>query len=94
LDDDFDTPAALALLHEWASTRQLELLRRGLAVFGLESLAERAEAPAEVAKLAAARLRAREARDFAEADRLRDEIAAAGWEVRDAAGGFELVPLT
>jgi hypothetical protein len=23
---------------------------------------------------------------------LRDEIAAAGWEVRDVAGGFELVP--
>jgi cysteinyl-tRNA synthetase len=91
LDDDFNTPEALAIMHGW---RDHDLLRRGLAVFGLESLAERAEAPAEVAKLAAARLRAREARDFAEADRLRDEIAAAGWEVRDAAGGFELVPLT
>src|SRR4051812_46557585 len=41
LDDDFDTPAALAVLHEWAAARQLELLRRGLAVFGLDSLAER-----------------------------------------------------
>ena len=35
---------------------------------------------------------AREAKDFAESDRLRDEIAAAGWVVRDVAGGFELVP--
>jgi cysteinyl-tRNA synthetase len=90
LDDDFNTPEALAIMHGW---RDHDLLRRGLAVFGLESLAQQAEAPAEVAKLAAARLRAREARDYTEADRLRDEIAAAGWEVRDVAGGFELVPL-
>ena len=35
LEDDFDTPAALAVLHDWASAGQLELLRRGLAIFGL-----------------------------------------------------------
>jgi cysteinyl-tRNA synthetase len=89
LDDDFNTPEALATMHGW---RDHELLRRGLSLFGLGSLAEREEAPAELTALAAARQRAREAKDFAEADRLRDEIAAAGWEVRDAAGGFELVP--
>ena len=43
--------------------------------------------------LAQARTAARAERDFVESDRLRDEIAAAGWEVRDVAGGFELVPL-
>jgi cysteinyl-tRNA synthetase len=89
LDDDFNTPDALAIMHGW---RDHELLRRALAVFGLESLAERDEAPAELAKLAQARQRAREAGDFTEADRLRDEIAAAGWDVRDVAGGFELIP--
>jgi cysteinyl-tRNA synthetase len=89
LDDDFNTPEALAVMHGW---RDHELLRRGLAVFGLESLAERAEAPPEIVQLAEARLRARDARDFTESDRLRDEITAAGWEVRDVAGGFELVP--
>ena len=91
LDDDFNTPEALAIMHGW---RDHELLRRALALFGLESLAERAEAPPEVVKPAEARQRARAAGDFAEADRLRDEIAAAGWEVRDVPGGFELVPLT
>jgi cysteinyl-tRNA synthetase len=89
LDDDFNTPEALAIMHGW---RDHQLLRRALAVFGLESLAERDEAPEELRKLAEARQRAREAGDFTEADRLRDEIATAGWDVRDIAGGFELVP--
>ena len=30
--------------------------------------------------------------DFEEEDRLRTEIAAAGWVVRDVAEGFQLVP--
>ena len=34
---------------------------------------------------------ARAAKDFAEADRLRDELAAPGWEVRDSADGPQLV---
>jgi cysteinyl-tRNA synthetase len=89
LDDDFNTPEALAILHGW---RDHELLRRGLELFGLGSLADSDEAPADVVKLAEARQTARAAGDFAEADRLRDEIAAAGWEVRDEAGGFRLVP--
>jgi cysteinyl-tRNA synthetase len=92
LDDDFDTPRALAVLHEWASARKLTLLRRGLAVFSLAALGEDAEAPAEIAALAESRVAARAAKDFAEADRLRDEIAAAGWEMRDEAGGYSLVP--
>jgi cysteinyl-tRNA synthetase len=89
LDDDFNTPEALAILHGW---RDHELLRRGLELFGLGSLAEQQEAPRELVELAERRVAARAAKDFAEADRLRDEIAAAGWDVRDAAGGFQLVP--
>jgi cysteinyl-tRNA synthetase len=87
LDDDFDTPRALAVLHDWASDRQLDLLRRGLALFGLGSLAERETAPAEVEELAERRAAARRDRDFGAADRLRDELGAAGWEMRDEPGG-------
>ena len=89
LDDDFNTPEALAVIHEW---RDHELLYRALNVFGLGSLADRADAPAGVTQLAEARSAARAAKDFAEADRLRAEILAAGWEVRDVAAGYELVP--
>jgi len=87
LDDDFNTPEALAILHAW---RDHDLLQRALGIFGLASLAEEEQAPAEVVALAEARRAARAAGDFAEADRLRDEIAGLGWEVRDAPGGFEL----
>ena len=60
---------------------------------GSESLGAVEAAPAEVVALAEARVAARDAKDFAEADRLRDEIADAGWEVRDVADApcFELV---
>jgi cysteinyl-tRNA synthetase len=91
LDDDFNTPEALAAMHGW---RDHDLLRRGLEVFGLESLAEGEAAPAPLEELARARLEARAQKDFATSDRLRDEIAEAGWEVRDvdAEPGYQLVP--
>jgi cysteinyl-tRNA synthetase len=89
LEDDFNTPDALAVLHGW---RDHELLQRALDVFGLASLTEQEAAPPEVVELAERRRQARAARDFDEADRLRVEIEAAGWEARDVADGFQLVP--
>jgi cysteinyl-tRNA synthetase len=89
LEDDFNTPDALAVMHGW---RDHELLRRALDIFGLASLAEEQEAPIEIVELAKQRQEARAARDFDEADRLRAEIEAAGWEARDVADGFQLVP--
>jgi cysteinyl-tRNA synthetase len=89
LEDDFNTPDALAVMHGW---RDHELLRRSLDIFGLASLSERHDAPPEIVELAKQRQEARAARDFDEADRLRAEIEAAGWEARDAADGFQLVP--
>jgi cysteinyl-tRNA synthetase len=55
-------------------------------------VAELPEVPADVVELAERRQEARAGRDFDEADRLRGEIAAAGWEVRDVSEGFQLVP--
>jgi cysteinyl-tRNA synthetase len=99
---DFNTAEALAVMNEWlretAAGRPEQPgdshLREMLEVLGLQSLLDAdAEAPQDVRELAQAREQARASRDFAEADRLRDEIAACGWEVRDGAGGFQLLPL-
>jgi len=89
LEDDFNTADALAIMHSW---RDHGLLRHALDVFGLASLAEGEEAPAMVRELAELRQKARANGDFEEGDQLRRQIEAAGWVVRDAAGGFQLVP--
>ena len=93
LDDDFSTPLALAILHEWRAAGQLELLERGLAVFGLE-VAQDAEAPEDVRRLADERQDARTRGDFETADRLRAQIEELGWEVQDVPGGYRLVRKT
>jgi cysteinyl-tRNA synthetase len=52
-----------------------------------------AEVPAELVEMANARVAAKKAKDFAEADRLRDAIAAAGWIVQDTPTGPKLKKL-
>jgi cysteinyl-tRNA synthetase len=92
LADDFNTPEALALFHEWRGRGRSASLRWGLELFGLGSVAEAAVAPPDLLELAERRREARERRSFEEADRLRAEIEARGWEVRDVESGFQLVP--
>jgi cysteinyl-tRNA synthetase len=89
LEDDFNTPEALAIMHSW---RDHELLRRALDLFGLGSLAEKESAPPEIVDLAARRQEARSAGDFVEADRLRGAIEELGWTIRDVGDGFQLIP--
>jgi cysteinyl-tRNA synthetase len=91
LDDDFSTPLALSILHAWRSAGELELLERGLRVFGL-AVEAAGEAPAEVVALAERREEARAGRDFGRADELRAEIERLGWEVQDVPNGFRLIP--
>jgi cysteinyl-tRNA synthetase len=92
LDDDFNTPEALALMHDWRRRGRYGELRRALALFGLATETEPETAPAAVVDLAEQRQAARAAKDFAEADRVRDAILALGWEVRDDPdGGYRLV---
>ena len=91
LDDDFDTPRALAVMHRWASARQLGLLSQALEIFGLASLACRTDVPATVLAMSEQRDAARRGRDFALADKIRADIEAAGWEVRDDPSGTSLL---
>jgi cysteinyl-tRNA synthetase len=101
LADDFNTARALAALYDWireANRREGPVgashLREMLDVLGLSSLLDTAEEgpPPEAVELAERRGAARDARDWAEADRLRDELRAMGWEVRDGPQGPELLP--
>jgi cysteinyl-tRNA synthetase len=100
LCDDLNTPKALGML--WTELRGERLAgedKAGLAAFAdsvlsldlFEAPAERA-VPGEIAGLAEQRWSARQRRDFKESDRLRDEIAARGWTVRDRKDGYDLVP--
>ena len=67
-----------------------------LQAFGIEfpqADATGQEAPEEIKDLAEQRASARVDKDWAEADRLRDVLHEAGWEMRAQAGGYELAKL-
>ena len=101
LAEDFNTAQALGALFEWIreANRRDEPVGRAdlvemLSVLGLENLAESAsDAGAEEQELLEQRQAARAAGDYAQADRLRDELRGRGWEVRDGPAGPELVAL-
>jgi cysteinyl-tRNA synthetase len=109
LADDFNTPRALAVIFEWVrEANRLTAagsggagaiggadLREMLDTLGLASLMESPSRPVspEASALLEARELARQTRDYAAADRLRDELRALGWEVRDGPAGPELLPL-
>jgi cysteinyl-tRNA synthetase len=101
LADDYNTPGALAAAFDWVREANRSSDSAGdadlsemLAVLGLDNLltVDTVEAPAEVRALADMRERARRARDYGEADRLRAAIRDQGWEVRDGPDGPELRP--
>jgi cysteinyl-tRNA synthetase len=107
LADDFNTPKALACLFEWIreANRRGEAvgdadLREMIGPIGferLEPLGAGGDVEAldpEAVALLASREAARRERDFEEADRLREEIKARGWEIRDSSAGPELLPLS
>jgi cysteinyl-tRNA synthetase len=101
LADDFNTARALASVAEWVSEANRrenvgrEHLVEMLDVLGLADVAAPVAGngpDADVRELLAAREAARAAKDWGEADRLRDELRERGWTVRDGADGAELVP--
>jgi len=97
LADDLNTPKAIAEMHGLRNAAGRKALAGTLAFFGFRanSFSEwreaRAPAPAlapdEIDRRIAARLDARKARNFAEADRIRDELAALGVVLKDSKEG-------
>ena len=74
--------------HEFEASKCLELLRRMDAVFGFIFFGKADDAiPADVQSQLDARAAARKAKNWAESDRIRDALKAAGWEVKDTPQG-------
>jgi len=106
MDDDLNTPGALAALfgcmnycngcggigsNALGTSREfINIVRH---TFGCFDPREAEEIPAEVRKLANLRAEARAAKNFKESDRLRDEMAALGYEVRDTAEGQKITKM-
>lgn len=102
LQDDLDTPRAVLLLRELerdpdvspgAKFESFAYLDR---VLGLDltrmvgQAAVQEPIPAEVTALVEARAAARAAKDWADSDRLRDELATLGWSVTDTPDGPQI----
>ncbi|MHB8334191.1 MAG: cysteine--tRNA ligase [Acidimicrobiales bacterium] len=101
MEDDLDTPAAVAVLFE-ALTRANSLADEGatqrasdlaaavaacFAGLGLRLVADASALDPATTKLVARRDEARASRDWALADRYRDELVALGWIVEDSTSG-------
>ena len=102
VNDDLNIPKAFAALFELvretnasvsAAPGVLDAFRRmdevlGVIFFGREKA--EVEIPAEIQSLADLRAEARKARNWAESDRLRGELAVKGWAVKDSKDGQQL----
>jgi cysteinyl-tRNA synthetase len=92
VQDDLDTPKALMALAELSDAGVVDpekiqhLLNVIDRMFGLQ-LAERPDVTREQKGLIANREQAREAKDWKESDKLRDQLAKQGIAVRDTANG-------
>ena len=98
VNDDLNIPKAFAALFDLVretnasgtcSKAVLDVFQKMDTVLGVIFFgkAAKVEVPAEVQALLDARAAARAAKNWAESDRLRDEIAAAGWAVKDSKDG-------
>jgi cysteinyl-tRNA synthetase len=101
MDNDLDTPGAMALMFDLVRKVNAALDAGDVAAaapfagavmaiceaVGLELRSEVGEVPPEIAALAAERDQARAAKDFSRADAIRAELQAGGWVVEDTASG-------
>jgi cysteinyl-tRNA synthetase len=93
LEDDLNTPKAIAELHGFAAAKDVKRLGAALGLLGFDGTTlrraeERAVESAQslastVGPLIDARLEARKRKDFAESDRIRDELAKMGIALKD-----------
>ena len=99
INDDLNMPLAMSVVWEvvkapYKSPIFAELLRKFDTVLGLNVdkvvPQEKQEIPEEIIALAEQRKIARENKDWTESDRLRDEIQAKGYSIKDTKEGYEI----
>jgi cysteinyl-tRNA synthetase len=102
LNDDLNTPGALGVLfrnlkiiRENPSRHEVTAFKQALFALGFDFSVKSptSAVPANIEALAAKRWAAKQAKDFAAADTLRQELAAAGWSMLDRKDGYSLEPL-
>lgn len=105
LIDDLNTPEALGKLFDYLNKRPKNISREraqeewndwqrikfilGIAFPEKKNL----KIPQEILELAQERQSFRKAKNFAESDRVRNELQARGWQIKDRPDGFDLLPL-
>jgi cysteinyl-tRNA synthetase len=98
VNDDLNMPRAMAVIQEMLKS-ELPAADKYATVLdfdrvlglSLDRAAALPELPAAVQEFVAARRLAREAKNWAESDRLRDEIQALGYTVKDGRDGMEIL---
>ena len=107
LDDDLNTPEALAIFFEWMrktntqidsnSLKDIEIIsavnfiEKFNSVFDL--ITKKTNVPSEVIKLVNEREEARKNKDWAKADSIRNQILDIGWTIEDKPDGFKIKPV-
>jgi cysteinyl-tRNA synthetase len=97
INDDLDTPRAVALLWDMLKDDALSPADKRATLDDFDTVlglgldeAKKIEIPDDVKALLDERERARAAKDWESADRLREEIAQKGFEVKDAPEGYRV----
>ena len=97
INDDLNMPRAMAVIQEMLKSNIHDTEKRATIldfdrVLGLklDQLDKEEALPAAVQKLVDARIKAREAKDFATSDQLRAEIEMLGYQVQDAKDGMKV----
>lgn len=99
VNDDLDMPKAVAILWEVLKDKELgnkekyDILLEMDEIFGFgmnDFEEENVDVPAEITEMADKRLKAKQEKNFEEADKLRDEIASKGYMIEDKPDGYRI----
>ena len=97
VNDDLNTTVALSIMwktldtEELSDTDKIELMKKYDKVLGLDLFnIEKKDIPTEITELAEKRMKSRKENNWAESDKIRDEIISKGYIIKDVPDGYEI----